>query len=153
MSKPYLQTISSNHTSKNRSKKLFPRSVFSYSILTQSINTHLTVPRAPFSRSVIPFRHSITPSLRFCLHSDNPKIVSIPTIHSNNPRQQTVFQQSTSTNSIPTIHVNKQYSNNPRQQTVFQQPTFHQTSQSGFQQPIFHQNQHSIKEPNRQSVK
>ena len=58
--------------------------------------THLTVPRAPFSRSVIPFRHSVTPSLRFCLHSDNQKIVFIPTIHSNNPCQQ----------SMSTIHVN-----------------------------------------------
>ena len=51
---------------------------------------------------------------------------SISTIHVNkqyfnNPCQQTVFQQSMSTNSISTIHVNKQYFNNPCQQTVFQQ--------------------------------
>ena len=47
-------------------------------------STHLTVPsRAPLRRSIIPLRRSVTPSLRLCLHSDNPKIVSIPTmIHS-----------------------------------------------------------------------
>ena len=46
-----------------------------------------TSSRAPFSRS-----RSVTPSLRLCLHSDNPKIVSIPTnsilpnmVPSNNP--------------------------------------------------------------------
>ena len=77
-------------------KKPFPRPVFShvfnsyFQISYQS--THLTVLGAPFGRSVIPFRHSVTTSLRFCLHSDNPKIVSIPTnsilpnmVPSNNP--------------------------------------------------------------------
>ena len=59
-------------------------------------STYLTVPGAPFSHSVIPLRHSVTPSLRFCLHSDNQKIVFVPTmIHSKAwSLQQTVFQQS-----------------------------------------------------------
>ena len=53
------------------------------------------IPKHPFDGSrgsVQPFRHSVTPSLRHCLHSNNPKIVSIPTnsilpnmVPSNNP--------------------------------------------------------------------
>ena len=79
-------------------------------------STHLTVPsRAPLRRSVIPLRHSVTPSLRFCLHSDNQKIVFVPTIHSNNP-----FQQSMSTNSVSTIsslskHLSQSVSENSQQ--------------------------------------
>ena len=63
-------------------------------------STHLTVP------SRAPLRHSVTPSLRFCLHSDNQKIVFVPTIHSNNPCQQTAFQQSAVCQSIfPSLSV------------------------------------------------
>ena len=64
-------------------------------------STHLTVPRTPFSRSVIPsLPHFAISSLRFCLHSDNPKIVSIPT-------------NSISTASNPSkLPANNQYFNN-----------------------------------------
>ena len=74
-------------------------------------STHLTVPsRAPFHHSVIPLRHSVTPSLRFCLHSDNQKIVFVPTIHSNNP-----FQQSMSANSSLSKHLSQSVSENSQQ--------------------------------------
>ena len=91
-------------------------------------STYLTVPRAPFHHSVIPLRHSVTSSLRFCLHSDNQKIVFVPTIHSNNPFQQSIptihsnnpFQQSMSTNSVSTIsslskHLSQSVSENSQQ--------------------------------------
>ena len=83
-----------------------------YSNSPHTKGTHLTVPGAPFNRSVIPFRHSFTPLLRLCLHSDNPKIVSIPTnsilpnmVPSNNPdNNPSANNPSVSNPSKPAFH-------------------------------------------------
>ena len=71
-------------------EKLYPKPVCSHVFNSYFQSTHLTV--SVGLRSVVPSFHSVTPSLRLCLHSDNPKIVSIPTnsilpdmVPSNNP--------------------------------------------------------------------
>ena len=57
-------------------EKLYPKPVCSHVFNSYFQSTHLTVPGAPLSRSVIPFRHSLTSPLftfrqsKNCLHSN-----------------------------------------------------------------------------------